>query len=480
MKFWLVCWLFFVCNVFAVTPPSADEFYKGPDGFENQPLGTILRWRETPYNLRSVYFPIKIKNSWDILVRSEDSHGNATAVVSTIIEPFNADPKKLVAFNIAQDSSNFDCSPTYAIAEGAPVFDNIEAEFEFSLYAGAALLSEGYYVVTTSYETTADYKAAFVAGRLAGTNILNSLKATLKTGEFTGLDNPDVVLWGYSGGALATMWTTAMMHDYAPELMQNVIGAAAGGLPSNVSTTLVATDNTVFAGLVANGVNGLMNEYPEIYNVVKEDMTQNDFDDFLQGQELCIAPSILHFAGANFFEEGGYFKSGLGFLEKPMISEMLTENTLAIKDSEKPNIPVFIYHGKLDQIVPYVNSERVYDRWCELGVSSLEFATDVTLGHISGFAVGVPAAAAWIKNRFDGVAPVSGCKSTLYFTLLQYPGASPALIDQITSFAGEYLGEQIGKREITNFEASLLQKAGLLSDTFLAKVIFAIWGKLLF
>jgi hypothetical protein len=476
--FWFICSLFVSTVIGApmtLLTPSNDPFYKGPDGFESKPVGTVLNWRVTPHKLRSLYFPIDIQNSWDILVRSEDAEGNPIAVVSTIIEPYNSDPTKLVAYNIAQDSSSFDCSPTYAILQGAPVFPNLEVEFEFSLMGCAALLSEGYYVVTTNYETTTNYTAAFTAGRLAGHNILNSLRGVLTTGNFTGLDNPDIILWGYSGGALASGWTAALMNAYAPELEDLVIGAALGGLPANITETILATDGGLFAGLIATGVTGLSNQYPALREVVKKAIVPSKYSDYIAASKVCLVSAIFDYADDHFFvgkANETYCKTGLEILHDPVVADIIMENTLAVNKSEVPQVPLFLYHGELDQIVPYVNSNRSYTNWCASGAPSIEFASDITGGHITEIIVGAPGAAAWIKNTFNGIKPKEGCHKTEYLTMFEYPGTSKQLTDIAKNLLNVVLDAQVGPSNMTKRDMTNLYNEGLLADEVLARRIY--------
>ena len=95
-----------------------DDFYTAPDGYESAKLGEILKLRKLPVN-SVVCFEIDIKNSWQLLVRSEDSFGNATAIVTTVIEPYNADPSKVLSYQTFEDSANIECSPSYGMQYGA-------------------------------------------------------------------------------------------------------------------------------------------------------------------------------------------------------------------------------------------------------------------------------------------------------------------------------------------------------------------------
>lgn len=55
------------------TKPSNDPFYNAPAGFEKAAVGEILQSRKTPKPITGVFVPVKIQNSWQLLVRSEDS-----------------------------------------------------------------------------------------------------------------------------------------------------------------------------------------------------------------------------------------------------------------------------------------------------------------------------------------------------------------------------------------------------------------------
>ena len=74
---------------------------------------------------------------------------------------------------------------------------------------------------------------------------------------------------GYSGGSLASGWAAALQPDYAPELSRNLLGVALGGFITNVTATVEATDDTIFAGIAANVLGGIANEYPEFKSILQ-------------------------------------------------------------------------------------------------------------------------------------------------------------------------------------------------------------------
>jgi secretory lipase len=68
------------------------------------------------------------------------------------------------------------------------------------------------------------------------------------------------VLTGYSGGAHATGWAAELAHRYAPKL--NIVGAAEGGTPANLTTTGDYIDGTVFFGLALMSSEALDRGFP--------------------------------------------------------------------------------------------------------------------------------------------------------------------------------------------------------------------------
>ena len=444
--------LFFICLILGclesiiagpikVLTPSEDDFYSLPDGYEDKEPGTILKIRKPPQELRGIYFPILVKSAWQALVRTTESHGNATAIVTTIIEPFNADPNKLVSYQVMQDSASVDCSPSYSFLYGASM-NTVFAQVE--MYVIDVALMKGWYVVIPDYEGP---KATFTAGKQSGHATLDSIRATLKTANVTGIkEDAKVAMWGYSGGTVATGWAAALQPKYAKELKSNLIGAAMGGFVTNITSTAEGVDGTIFAGLTASAVAGLSNEYSQLKDIVKKLIKPSQYAAYNKAQSLCFLPSIVTFAFEKFFSgPKRYIDEGWAIFNDPTIKKVIDENTLALKKGDPvPEIPLFVFHGELDKIVAYKDAVRTYKNWCEWGIDSYEFAIDETTGHITEFIEGTPAAIAWLTKMFNGEKPVKGCKSTKRFSNLLYPGANTSVANVLSDSVKTVLGENFG------------------------------------
>ncbi|CAX40803.1 secretory lipase precursor, putative [Candida dubliniensis CD36] len=405
------------------TKPSKDPFYNAPEGFEKAAVGDILQSRVTPKSITGGFIPLKIQNSWQLLVRSEDSFGNPNVIVTTVMEPFNADPSKVASYQVFEDAAKADCAPSYALQFGSD-WSTLATQAE--MYLMAPLLDQGYYVVSPDYEGP---KSTFTIGKQSGQAVLNSIRATLKSGKITNVkEDAKVVMWGYSGGSLASGWAAALQPDYAPELSGNLLGAALGGFVTNITATAEATDDGIFAGIVANALGGVANEYSEFKEILQNDTDkQSVFDQF---DSHCLADGVINYIGTSFLSgDHKIFKSGWDILKNPTISKVVEDNGLVYQKQLVPKIPILIYHGSIDQIVPIVNTKKTYQNWCDAGIASLEFSEDATNGHLTEAIIGAPAALTWIIDRFAGKQTVSGCQHVQRLSNLEYPNIPSSMVD---------------------------------------------------
>lgn len=422
--------------------PLEDDFYLAPSDIQDFDEGEIIRWRPAPLMIRSIYIPINIKNAWQFLVRSQDSHGNATAIVTTVLEPYDADPSKVLSYQFAEDSPSANCAPSYSILFGAKM-DTLVAQLEMLLLSTG--LSRGWYVVAPDYEGP---QGAFTAGRQSGQATLDSIRAILTTQNITGIE-PDakVAMWGYSGGTIASGWAAQLQPLYAPELQPNLIGVAVGGWVTNITLTAEATDGTIFAGLIPNAITGLIQEYTELRPLLDSLLAGKRRDKFLEAADMCLLPAIANFAFHTVFSgRHPYVTEGWDFFQREEVKAVVDENTLALVEEDGvPEIPIFVFHGSEDEIVPISGARRAYKNYCEWGIGSLEFAEANTTGHILEVLEGSGAAIKWLEDRFAGIPPVEGCQKTVRTTNLEYPGADLSYYQLVQTLFLSIPGGKIGE-----------------------------------
>lgn len=441
----IVISFYLIASIFAATikptKPSDDDFYTPPQGYEGEEAGTILKHRKIPSPLSSVVNEASVKNSWQLLVRSEDSFGNPNAVVATIIQPFNASNDKVVSYQSFQDSGKLDCAISYAIQYGSG-FDNLLGQAE--MYFVSAFLSQGYYVIVPDHEGP---KSAFTAGRQSGKATLNSIRATLSSKNITDI-HPDaqIIMWGYSGGSLASGWAAVLQKEFAPELELNLIGAALGGFYSNLTALFDYCDGSLYAGLVPNAFGGIGNEYTNVSEFLDSKVSSDHEEQFLKRDDYCITDSTLTNVFRNYFSGSDrVFPDGWEiFNEEPLKSTLEENGLLYLSDEYVPQIPIFIYHATQDDILPFRDSIATFQQWCEWGLESGEFNEDQTYAHITEAIVGAPAALTWVIERFNGVPPVKGCNRTSRVSNFDYPGILKSLLDYFSSILDMVSGSDLG------------------------------------
>lgn len=413
--------------------PSDDPFYQPPDGYEDEPLGTILRIRKQSNAYGIIVFQAKVESVYQILVRSEDTFNQPIAVMSTLFVPYNADPSKLLSYQIAQDSSCFDCAPSYAMQLWSSPLTWVTAQIEQLLLLAA--FEQGYYVVVPDHEGP---KSAFIAGWLAGKAVLNSIRAALSSSSTTGLNSDaEVVIWGYSGGAHATVWGAQLHPTYAPEL--NLLGAAMGGIPVNVTHVALNNMGTIWSGFVFSAMNGLSNEYPELNDLIKEKVYPSKYKQFTNTNNLCLIETIPLYL---FQTWDDYIEEGSDVLYNPVVQNVTDSQNLLLTGLV-PDIPIFIYSSQNDEIIPIDDTDSLYELYCSKG-TNVEFRKDTFSEHIIAAVSGAGLAFDFVKDRFNGVAVNPQCQTSTLPSNIFDPSGLDGLGSLVKGILLTLIGSKLG------------------------------------
>lgn len=114
------------------------------------------------------------------------------------------------------------------------------------------MLSRGWFVIVPDFEGP---RAAFGASVLAGHATLDGIRAVLSLAGNDDVSLPlpndasrfKYAMWGYSGGSLASEKAAELQVQYAPELT-GFVGAALGGLVSNIGSTFDINNKSPYMG----------------------------------------------------------------------------------------------------------------------------------------------------------------------------------------------------------------------------------------
>ncbi|KAM0754629.1 LIP-domain-containing protein [Meredithblackwellia eburnea MCA 4105] len=384
------------------TDPSSDSFYTPPSGWQSTTPGTVLKSRKVTTSYLTV-IPNLFVTSYQILYRTSGVNTTTPlATVATIFIPnIGRNPSHLVGFATAEDSAYLSCAPSYNyILGGSPTNPIVQVE---ELAITAALL-QGWTVVSSDYEGP---NSTFGAGILEGRAVLDALRATLAFPSAGVSKGAKIAQFGYSGGAIATGWASALHPTYAPEL--NMVGFAYGGTPANLSLTLEYIDGGVFSGFAFAAVAGLIYAYPDLLDYFNQVATPAGQSAIAYARSHCES-SLTWGLSQSLLKDTTYTSAGSSLLRQPQVSSVLAQNFIGGVASETPSVPVYIYHSVYDEIIPIAGADAMVDSFCKNGIKSLVYQRDIGPSeHASLEVLGVPGAISFIADRFSGKAANVGC-----------------------------------------------------------------------
>ncbi|KAM0484283.1 hypothetical protein ACHAPX_001703 [Trichoderma viride] len=419
----------------AATLPSIDPFYAVPADVGSSAPGAILKHRPPPAQIAAFGLaPVNLQASHQILYRTNDNFGNATATVVTVLIPHNADLSKILSYQVAQDSACKDCAPSYALQLASATIGSLGTLVtQAELLLVEAALNRGWVVIIPDHEGP---NAAFLANRQAGQATLDGVRAALSSGSFTGISkDATVALWGYSGGSLASGWAAELQPTYAPEL--KIAGAALGGTVPNITTVLSEINKSAFAGIIPSGIVGLANQYPQVNSVLEKHVLPQYQSLFNKVRSQCLVADVTDFL----------FKDVLGMLDDPSLPftdpdlvRIQNDNALG---KATPKIPLYVYKSTEDELSPVSETDALVKKYCR-GGASVEYVRDILSEHGSLAITGAVKALAWLIDVLDEGKSQKGCATSTVISSLLDPSALEIIPGFIVDALLDLLGSPVG------------------------------------
>lgn len=446
MKLILVLWYCLALAAAApgyLFPPSQDPWYKPPTGYELAQPGAVLQIRNTPLKLKLLVATLNLAGAWQVMYRTTDQHGNPSYAVTTIVQPFNANPDNFITYSMAEDSGSPDCAPSYALEVGADDNNSLKLESIFLVM----LLQKGWYVSIPDYEGP---QAWFLLGKNSGYAVLDSIRAVYGLVDATGISaNAATQLFGYSGGSFALGWAIQEQPTYAPELQLKILGCVIGGVLANIISSVTKVDGTSHSGFIPVGFGAMAKAYPESESILLQAFGAN-WVNFLQSQTMCSGKALSTYKNQYYFYGNNPMGSGgVDILRDATINGILTEQ---IMGRQVPQVPVMIYQSEADEVINSNSVDQLVDQWARGGISSLEYNSATTGKHGASMVWGAPMTIKWLGDRFSGVSPVQGARKTTRKSNLTYPGVDSSILKLVFQQLGALLGVAVGPLTQSGFQ----------------------------
>ncbi|PLB45042.1 putative lipase 8 precursor [Aspergillus steynii IBT 23096] len=385
--------------------PTQDPFYK-PDNssWESSPPGKIIKSRAV--NLTSTIIDLSIvQSAHQHLYRTSDAHGCPSYAVTTVLIPKNATDRHFLSFQVAYDSPDSNCSPSYWAQDGVPANPyGIFGDFSTLIQT---FLSQGIPISIPDYEGV---NASFTVGTQSGYAVLDSLRAVQRSGSIVGASSATkAAMLGYSGGALATEWATELHAVYAPDVQ--ISGAAIGGLPTNITKTFFAINGTPSAGLISAAFNGIANTFPCFGSYLDRHLLPERAGQFYSTKYQCSRGSRGGLGQMSPCWEprmSAYFDNG----DRIVYDHATLLNTFGTMGSHgTPICPLYIWKGTNDEIAPPIeDTDALVKSYCA-GGTNITYVRVENGTHRDAMVAGIPGAMAFLKSLLGGRG-LDRCTST--------------------------------------------------------------------
>ena len=334
--------------------------------------------------------PAPGSQAWQILYLSSDVNGQPTAISGTVFVPTApySGTRPVMAYSPGTQGWGDQCAPSREIA--ANDFDE--------QFAVNNMLAKGWAVVVTDYPGLGTPGGeAYNVGIPEGYGVLDSLRAAtrlpgggLSAGAPMGIE-------GYSQGGSAADWAAQLQRSYAPGL--DLVGVAAGGTPANLQAVASNINGSIWFAFLAGTAEGFNTVYPSLN--LNSELTPAGQAAMNSLEGMCQAQGLLTFAGKKIED---YTVGGVNPVSQPQWTAVLDANNLG---TMKPAVPLYEYHGLLDEIIPYGVEQALHRQYCAMGVNTklVGYVGD----HILTQVIAQTDVVSWLAARVAGTPAASNC-----------------------------------------------------------------------
>ncbi|CAM3906285.1 lipase family protein [Tsukamurella ocularis] len=365
--------------------PADDDFLVPAPGFAAAAAGSVLRSRRVELG---VFGGVRLpQRAWQVQYRTADHTGAPQTSVATLILPRGAlpGPRPLMSYQCAIDSLSPRSFPSYALRRGARSYGSAT---RWELLVVGMALARGWAVVVPDHEGAS---GNWGVPREAGYCALDAIRAARAFAPFGVGPQDPTVLFGYSGGGLATAWAAELQPSYAPEL--ELAGAVLGSPVGHLRNTFLRLSAGPFGGLALAVVAGLHRGYPDF----RADLDANTVP---QVQELIAGAPAYSTLGAVTRFRGFDPQSVLTipldeFLSRPSQVAMFADIE---PGTAAPSCPLLVVQAVHDQIISVDDVDRLVATYRRLG-ATVDYVRDEASEHVTALVLSVTSSLDWLAAR---------------------------------------------------------------------------------
>jgi pimeloyl-ACP methyl ester carboxylesterase len=368
----------------SITAHAPDAFYDPPSDVSHQP-GALLRSEP----LKDVMLPAGMRG-WRILYATFVDDDTPATAVATVFAPSDppAGPRPVIAWEHATTGLLQKCMPSLlsTATKGIPWCDRI--------------VMAGWVVVATDYSfAEKGGPHPYLIGEGEARAALDSVRAARQMSALT-LDKR-MVMWGYSQGGHAALWTGFVGPRYAPDL--EILAVAAIAPATNIKNILamnVEVDKRFGPYLALS--------YSRFY----ADIT---FEQAVRPEALDAARQIVNLCDFVPRQDAERIEALAATFDGPALATSSNKALQARLDQNTADAPiqapVVIAQGLSDIVVPPSATDAYVEERCAAG-QRLEYWTFADRDHLTIVQPGTPLEELlirWTTARFANELQPSGC-----------------------------------------------------------------------
>lgn len=316
------------------------DFYTAPVLRDDNRPGEVLGVREIEISAL-----VGSARACQVVYVSADSRTEPIPASGTVITPRTSGSGTLAPLLVYCPSFHGlggECAPSQQLVAGEEALDPI-----------VVALDRGWTVAIPDGENlgiTGRGTHTFLAARAAGHTTLDIARTLPHLSERTTTTGP-VVMWGYADGGRAALWAAGLHHDYAPEI--DLRGIAAGAPVTDPAALVPVIDGGPWSALGLAGLLGLSRAY---HHLPLRHVFTVDGHRIIARAEALSAHVLL----TQYRQPLGHWCETSDPWNDPIWRYVLArENMTGLGDL---HVPVHLYHGLNDSIIPRELSIRLADQ----------------------------------------------------------------------------------------------------------------------
>jgi pimeloyl-ACP methyl ester carboxylesterase len=367
-----------------ITAHVPDAFYEPPSDLPRQP-GALLRSEP----LKDAVLPAGMRG-WRILYTTTvDDNTPATAVATVFASNSSQQgPHPVIAWDHGTTGLVQKCMPS------------LFSDPAFGIPWCNRIVRTSWVVIETDYSfTEKGGPHPYLIGEGEARATLDAVRAARKMSELS-IDKR-MVVWGYSQGGHAALWTGIVGPRYAPEL--EIVGVAAIAPPTNIERILAMSADVekMFGPYIALA-------YSRFYSDIK-------FEQVIRPEALDAARQIVNLCDSFPPEEVEHIETLSKTFDGPALATSSNKALQARLEQNTPdrsiNAPVVIAQGLSDAVVPANATKEYVEERCSAG-QRLEYWTFAGRDHFTIAGPGAPLEdllIKWTTARFANEPAANGC-----------------------------------------------------------------------